>query len=307
MAEHIKHHYIPQCYLKYFGHSKKNSRECNSGHFLYALNVKSLSSYTTSIDNVCQIKNFYRLTEETVSKDAKLNPLTLEIEILAQQIESQYSKILESLYEKKEQFLNKIEDVFPMSKNDKQKIAEFIAIQNLRMPYYRDYLMKMTREVYPQMMNIFKHLVAKVENNPRIAELNLTYKYDEALIHANMGFLNGKFIEPIVNKLFNCKWIFEYSPSKDISTSNNPIVSYSVRDYGLAPSGWNSSIVYFPLFPDILLVVIPPEKDEGIQDCCFSEITEFASTSFHNYLAAQSTEIYNFNNNFENIIHFLNG
>ena len=213
---------------------------------------------------------------------------------------------MQYLYDKKEQFLTNIEEIFPIPKSSKQQIAEFIAIQNLRMPFYRNQVMGMTRDVYPRIMNILKHLVARVEQNPRIAELNLSYNYDDALIHANMGFLNDEFLEPIITKLLNGKWIFAYSPSKAISTSNNPIVSYSSQDYGITPVFWKSSIVYFPLFPDLLLVVIPNEIGEDIVDCCFTEITDFVYTSYHNYLAIQSSEIYSFNNDFDNIIQFFN-
>lgn len=306
MADHVKHHYIPQCYLKYFGHLKDTSVVRNPEYFLYVLNTKSHSSYTTSVENVCQKIFFYRLANETVSKDESLNVLSLEIEVLAQGIETEYNNLLKLLDTKKVDVLSQ-KNIFPISCSEKKKLAEFIAIQHLRMPGYREQIMQITRDGYPKMMEIFKHLVAKAEHNPQIANLKLSYKYDDAMLHANMGFLNTMFVEPILTKLLNCKWLFAYSPSKDISTSNNPIVSFSIKDGMLSPINWNSSVVYFPLFPDILLIMIPNNKECDLPDCTFAEIQDFAFNSYHNYLAIQSTEVYNYNNNFDKIKQFLNG
>lgn len=307
MADHVKHHYIPQCYLNYFGHLKGTSAGRHSEYFLYVFNTKSQSSYTTSVENVCQIKHFYRLADETISKDESLNVLSLEVDVLAQGIEAEYNSLLRLLYTKKEDALSQNKNIYPISCSEKKDIAEFIAIQHLRMPLYREQIMQVTRDGYPQVMEIFKHLVAKVEHNPQIAKLKLSYKYDEAMLHANMGFLNPVFVEPILTKLLNCKWLFAYSPSKDISTSNNPIVSFSIKDGMPSPIFWNSSVIYFPLFPDVLLILIPNNKECDIPDCTFAEIQDFAFDSYHNYLSIQSKEVYNYNNNFEKIKQFLNG
>lgn len=307
MADHIKHHYIPQCYLKYFGHLKDTSSERHPEHFLHVFNKESQSSYTTSVENVCQIKHFYRLAEETISKDESLNVLSLEVEVLAQGIEAEYSSLLRLLYTKKENVLSQNKNIYPISCSEKKTIAEFIAIQHLRMPLYREQIMQITRDGYPKAMEIFKHLVAKVEHNPQISKLKLSYKYDEAMLHANMGFLNPMFVEPILTKLLNSKWLFAYSPSKDISTSNNPIVSFSIKDGMPSPIFWNSSVIYFPLFPDVLLILMPNNNECDIPDCTFAEIQDFAFKSYHNYLALQSTEVYNYNNNFDKIKEYING
>lgn len=306
MAEHIRQHYIPQCYLNYFGHEKTGSKTTKKEYFLYALRRKNSLPHTVAVENACQIKYFYRLSDESIADNPILNPTTLEVDILGEDIESNFSKLLHSLYIKIDECIRNNYGTFLITLDEKQQLAEYIAIQHLRMPEYRKQVMNITRDGYPKVMEVFKHLVAKIENNPQIANLKLNYNYDEALIHAKMGFLNPIFISPIVNKLLSCKWLFAYSPSNDISTSNNPIVAYSVNDGGLARIDWKSSVVNYPLFPNVLLIIVPNGISD-LDDYTFAEIQDFAFNVFHNYLALQSEEIYNYNNKFDNIISFLNG
>lgn len=306
MSEHLRHHYVPQCYLKYFGNIKNNSGKRKKKYFLYAINTKNRQPFSISIEDACQIKNFYSLSDETLAHDRSLDALTIECGIFAEKIEYRYSELLQTLYAKKEKALSLNDNAIALSSHEKEELAYYIAIQHLRMPQYRERIMNITRDGYPRLMQVFKHLVANVENDPQIANIELSYKYDEALIHGETGFLNPTFIHPIVTKLNNGTWLFAYSPAKDISTSNNPMVSFSANDGYPSPIFWRSSIFYFPLFPDILLIILPKEYSD-FKDCTFAEIQDFAYTSFHNYLTVQSTEIYNYNNNFDKIIAFLNG
>lgn len=305
MAENVRQHYIPQCYLNYFGHEKDGASKKNKGYFLNILNKNRMSIYTKSVEDVCQIEHFYRLSDITVSKETSLTPLTLENEVLGDGIESEYNDLLQSLFRKKEDALSQGGNVFPLVTKEKNKLAEFIAIQYLRMPLYRKQIMELTRQGYPKMMEVFKHLVAKVENKPEISQMALKYNYDEAMIHAEMGFLNPKFVYRIKAKLLNCKWLFAYSPFNEISTSNNPIVSCSSEDGNPSPIFWNSSLVFFPLFPDVLLIMMPDKIECDTPDCTFVEIQKEALALYHSYLAIQSTEIYNYNNNFDMIMQFL--
>lgn len=65
-------------------------------------------------------------------------------------------------------------------------------------------------------------------------------------------------------------------------------------------------VVNFPLFPDLLLI-ISDYKEHSFMNNLFMEISDFSHEAFHNFLSCQSTEIYNYNNDFEYIKNFIHG
>ena len=89
MGDSIKHHYIPQCYLSNFS--------CD-GKAIWVYNKKERKAYLTSVDKIFQKKHWYRIPDELIPEQDKdiINPLSIEKDFFADQVESQFNHYLKS-------------------------------------------------------------------------------------------------------------------------------------------------------------------------------------------------------------------
>ena len=83
---HKSHHYIPQCYLKNFS---------ENGICLFVYNKDYSKSYVQAINKTCCIKDFYTLPK--IYCENQLEPLFLECEYFAKEIEPKYSVLLNKI------------------------------------------------------------------------------------------------------------------------------------------------------------------------------------------------------------------
>ena len=302
--EHQKQHYVPQCYLNYFGYHKrkKNSKE----FFLYAYDVKRNIQKHTSVEDACQLPYFYKIPENFITDKAAVNTLSLEVDILAKEIESKYGILLKELFTRKEKCIAETASYFPIYDDEKAIFAKQIAIQYYRLPWQRERIVSFAHQFYDKTIEITKHLVAKVENNPSLSQQKLNLQFNDALIHAETLFLNDTSLDEISQHLCSMNWLFGYAPQKNICTSDNPIVIYNPMLGCPMTLNKKGIVVNFPLFPDLLLI-ISDYKEHSFMNNLFMEISDFSHEAFHNFLSCQSTEIYNYNNDFEYIKNFIHG
>ncbi|MBQ2210311.1 MAG: DUF4238 domain-containing protein [Prevotella sp.] len=90
MKEYQKHHIIPECYLTNF---------TEDGKGIWVYDKKNGKTFQQSVSNIFFIKDFYRINEEDIPDSLKgeVNPLTLEKDYFANEIESNYNDFLISL------------------------------------------------------------------------------------------------------------------------------------------------------------------------------------------------------------------
>lgn len=302
--EHKKHHFVPQTYLTQFAHS--NGKVKNPTYYIYVCNRKASKPFTMNIEDVCQRPHFYRISDEYLSQNPQdgLNPLSLEIEHFADFVETNLTRILEETNSRKIDCVRRGANSFPMLCNDKYLLAEQIVIQFLRHPKMREYDISFVDEFYPKMIRLFQQGLAIELNKPEIADLNIGYKKDDVVLHAQHSYLNDEIVSTFAKDLSNNLWTFVYSPEKLFLTSDNPIVCLQQfqnerpLNLGLNQKG---AIKFFALAPDLLLIMMDKTITPGV-DCKFGVATEICITTYNNAICAQSDEVYSFHpfdNNFK--------
>lgn len=295
--EHQRHHFVPQCYLNYFSHKGNNNN-----FYLHTYDKKSGKCFDLGVDKACQIKYFYKISEQSIIDRSQISPLSLEVDIFANEIEKKFSIILRELYSRKENIKNLIPQVFPLRQSEKKVIAHQIAIQYLRLPWQREWIVNFTKLNYPRVAEVYKQLYANIINSKDLLNSSLTFRFDETLIHAENLYLNDNLVNNIIDTISSQKWCFCYCPTNNICTSDNPIICLSDTSGKPARLGELNTITYFPIFPDLLLYIYQDkDKSNAMEDCIISEINDFAYKSFHVFLKLQSSRIFNLNNNFSDI------
>ena len=129
MNECKHHHFIPKCYLSYFS---------DDGKGVWVYNKTENRAYLTSIDKIFQKKNWYRIPKELIPVHGKdlINPLSIETEFFADQIESQFNHYLKSISSTIDELL-KDKSIFQNCRLHEDYVNEFaiqIAIQFFRYP-----------------------------------------------------------------------------------------------------------------------------------------------------------------------------
>lgn len=299
---HIKHHYVPQCYLKHFGQQKNNSKKGDE-YFLYAYDLKRKRSMINSVEDVCYIRSFYSISDKSIIDPSRVNNLSIEIDLLANEIEYKFDILLNGLKERLGCYSNPKLKKFPFQGIERFLLAKQVVIQYLRMPRLRKLIVELYKRDYPKLIEIYQLLKAQI--TPDALNVKFNISYDEALIHAEGLFLNEELIDNLAKKLISYNWVFCYSQTMDICTSDNPIVICSHKT-GYPKEIWDDDIIiYFPLYPCILLCMTDM-SDDKTHDCDIGEISVFAYESFHRLLSLQSEKIFNFNNKFDFIKNCIN-
>lgn len=250
------HHIVPQCYLKNFAVKGKSD-------FVYVYDKVQNKSYTKAIKDVAGIDDFYTISPEF--NDGAFDSKVIETNYLSGNVEGKYSKVLSDTIES----IKKEEQI---SNNLKMGLAIHIAIQFLRTKEVREKDEQLTNDFLPQVIDIFKEGLSLEKNDPQIAKLNISYKYDSAMHHFRTSFGNEDIINTFAGQLVGNYWNFYYSPIPVFYTSHFPIVvSPHVPDarplcLGLTQYGAELS---FPISPNIMLVIWDRVffKEKASTDC----------------------------------------
>jgi len=268
---HRKHHYIPQCYLRNFS---------SNGKSLWTYDKLNSKIYSSAIDNICCIDEFYTLPEGCVNKynDERKNQLFVECDFFAENIESQYDYMLQKIISNKDKWIGNPEQL-AITNEEKLLFAKHIAIQWMRTPSQREKLLKMNYDIISQEMEIFKAFFAYTENNPEYLKTDIKFETNAPLLHAQMIFDNHELISSFAEAICSNYWEFSVSEIGDIYTSDYPIVvephvQGAPQFYdGLASYGSESS---FPISKNIVLTIWDKEyfTDKSGLDCKFVMLDE---------------------------------
>lgn len=253
---HKYHHYVPQCYLRKFAH------EGNNSWYLHTYILKSKKQVKTSIEKVCGENYFYSISDEYLKRNSQsdINKLSIELDFFAQNIETEFSWLLNEINDRVRYCLEKKANNFCLAKENRKDIARQIAIQYMRLPEVRQDNNDLFDSFVPKMLRLFKFGLSKELNNPEIAKLDITASIDRVVDHANSTYLNEDLVNMFTEQLCGNYWNFLYSPTSSFYTSDSPIVAWehSENQYirneclGLTRYGAETS---FPLSPNLMLVI----------------------------------------------------
>ena len=129
----MKQHYIPRCYLRRFSDNDKS---------IIAYDKISSKSYRASLMSVCCQEDMYTLSDEYVNRtkvetSGNINPLTIEKDLFAKDIEPLYSQILSQIDEIQDEWVSG-KGQYRLNYYEKKEIALHIATQYLRHPVIGD-------------------------------------------------------------------------------------------------------------------------------------------------------------------------
>lgn len=297
----IKHHYIPQCYLKHF------SKDHN---LIYVYNKKSnTKGYPKSISKIAYIDNLYAIDDDFIKflkedKDLpvdEINKNFIEIKIFAEQIEKLYSEILNNI--KSSFFIWKTKNNFKeiLNNKDRNYFAQLIAIQYLRLPNvkkeYWDFYKKAEQGRLEMakmiMMNSKDQLI--IENRNFLESINIEFKESYAsTLHLDL-YLDDEITGEIQKSLLKKYWLYYYSDKPVFFTSDNPIVfKQNLPNEKSSSFGFNKKGVeiLFPISSKILIAISDEEyfPEKKSLNNTFIKVTAKQIREFNSYQYIFSNE-----------------
>lgn len=225
MSNPIKHHYVPQCYLRRF--SFNNIEVKYFDKLLHTCCCKEISQ-------ICQIENFYKLSQT--------DPYFIETTFFARGYEDKLGKIL-FRFENIDCNKSKIS----YDKSQRRNLSKQILLQYMRTPTYRN--TKSENELnayYEQIKRLLKETIGfDVEE--------IEYKVEnKAEFHKNLLLEEN---DDVISELSESDWELLYDSFGNFYTSDNPVTIMSREDM---PVTYCDAIKYFseifyPLNSNLLL------------------------------------------------------
>lgn len=201
MSDPIKHHIVPQCYLRRFSVDKISVK-----YFDKSLNELK----EEEIDNICYINDFYTLTQSY--------PYFIETTFFANNIEDKLARIL-THFENIDFNLSTVN----YDKTLRHNLAKQIVLQYMRTPIYRDARSLYELNLhYDRIKNILRKIDFEVENIEFIPSNKAEY-------HKTILLEN---INDVISIIEKANWELIYTSSKEFYTSDNPItIKTNGNDY----------------------------------------------------------------------------
>lgn len=211
MSDPIKHHYVPQCYLKKFSLDKINVNYYDK---------ELCKCDQKEINEICQLKNFYKLSQSA--------PYYIETDFFAKKYEDKLGKIL-AYFEKIDYSVKQI----PYDKDLRINLSRQIVLQYMRTPFYRDTKseneLNAFYELITHMLAIFNFEVEKTE-----FKANNKAEFHKTLLLEN--------IDDIIEDIADVNWELLYTSSDEFYTSDNPVTIIARNDM---PVTYCDAIKYF--------------------------------------------------------------
>jgi len=295
MGKNKKQHYIPQCYLRLFSDDKKH---------IWTFDKEKGQEYSSAISDVCTKNDFYTISDDYITNNEQISPLSIEKDFFAVEYEPKYSEYLLYINNMALEAIHDSSNRMNLKDEQKNKFAKLIAIQWLRLPSIRYENESSFEDLMPEMLRLFSEGLAKETNNPEIAKLNIKASIvDKSVHHAKCTFLDDNLVGVYANELSKNIWIFSYSCDGDFYTSDFPItVSPHVQGVrpicqGLAQYG---AELTFPLSKNLALTIWDKEffKDKINDDLSLTIATPKEIRAFNavRYAYAQRQLFCNKNN-----------
>lgn len=252
MKEYRNHHYIPECYLTNF---------TEDGKGIWVYDKKNNKTFQQSISNIFYQKDFYRINEEDIPGNLKneVNPLSLEKDYFANEIESNYSDFLKSLIPQIDELIdNDIRDAC-LSEENIHAIALFLVFQFLRTPKAREEVVHVHNDTMQQIVSKLDEIRPQndfIKAMKLQAEMESNINYPPVFLHASMTFANDQVVKKFTEDLLNNIWQIYVSPDDYFYSNDNPIIiertdpNNEYIDMGLNSYG---VVLTFPLTKKILV------------------------------------------------------
>lgn len=213
MSNPIKHHYVPQCYLKKFSLDKKKVK-------YYDKELCKCDS--RDISEICQIENFYRLSQS--------DPYYIETDFFANKYEDKLGRIL-AHFAKIDYSVKQIS----CDKNFRNNLSRQIVLQYMRTPFYRDTKSDNELNAYYELL-IHILMICNFEVDKIEFKANNKAEFHKTLL------LENENINDIIEDIADANWELLYASFDEFYTSDNPITIIARNDM---PVTYCDAIKYF--------------------------------------------------------------
>lgn len=183
--------------------------------------------YQTSVDKIFHKKDFYAVDMDLVPEEGrdKMNVNSIECDLFAEHIESQYADILNAI-NKSTDLWRRMPYYFLRGRIPEcwvDHLSMQLIVQYLRTPEAREYALELL-ERSRLCMKAFSDnpFLSKEERNYYEKESQRTH--GEAIDHFMIFFDKEKVIEPYCSLLKNKIWSIYFSPEAEFFTSDSPII-----------------------------------------------------------------------------------
>jgi len=297
--EHTKQHYIPQCYLKNFSENEK---------FVYIYSKKNKKKgYPQSISKTACIDFFYSISEKYIKKFFKqeFDVNFIEKRILAENIESLYSNLLNQIIQKSTEWISQNKPVEVFNAKERDLFAALIAIQYLRMPNIRELFWSAEKKASKERNEIISAM-QKVYGEIDCSEpLDLDHDEDYApVLHAEI-FLDEELIANIQDQIIKKIWIYFVANGDAVFTSDNPILlkpHLKNQTPFFEGFGMKGVEIVFPVSKNIILTIWDEElfTDSKLDNNNFKLLTskQLRQYNCYQYIWAND-EVYSSKNDFK--------
>jgi hypothetical protein len=299
--EHVRQHFIPQCYLRNFS---------ENGKFVFVYSKTNIKKgYAQSIAKTAYKDYFYAIPEKYFNREISTDTNFIEKKVLAENIESLYSELLDKILQAATAWDTSEEKDEVLNSRERDLFAALIAIQYLRMPNIRDKYWGAQQKAQKERNEIvaaFKKVYENIDCSEAIA-LNRDDDY-APVMHAEL-FLNEELIAGIQDQLIKKIWRFRIATNGTVFTSDNPILlkphlnNQSALYEGFAMKGVE---IIFPISRNVVLTIWDEElfTDYIIENNKFSILTDSELRQYNCYQYIWSNdEVFSSNSDFKIIEH----
>lgn len=300
---HIKQHFLPKCYLKNFSLNEKN---------VYIYDKKAHKAFSNSLNSIAYFPYLYEIPIKYLSQKLKTpyGSKYFERAFFAEHIEQLYAEILNTILGKANQWTNKQQRIEVLTSNEKEILAQLIAIQHLRMPNVKIETAQSYEKLMQESLAIFKSGITNIYPELDVHQAKFEYDKDyDTLLHSKL-YANQEFVCNFASQILDKHWIFYISDSTDFYTSDNPIIikpHISNKPYYYDGFGMEGVEIIFPISKSILLTMWDSNHFPGKQkkNNNFELLTtkEINLYNCYQYIYANQ-QVYSYSNNFS-IIEFL--
>ena len=302
--EHVRQHFIPQCYLRNFSENEKFI-------FVYSKTNKN-KGYAQSIAKTACKDYFYAIPGKYLNKALSTNIDTnfIEKKILAEKIETLYSELLNKILKSASVYNTNNEKDGILNTKERDLFAALIAIQYLRMPNIRDKYWGAQQKAQKERNEIvaaFKKVYNDIDCSEAIA-MNRDDDY-APVMHSEL-FLDEELIACIQDQLIKKIWKYRIATNGTVFTSDNPVLlkphlkNQPAFYEGFAMRGVE---IIFPISKNILLTIWDEDvfSDNATENNKFNILTdaELRQYNCYQYIWAND-EVYSSKNDFK-LIEYL--
>ena len=262
----IKHHFVPQFYLKRF---------CHNVESVFVYDKFKRKSYVANVRNIAEERYFYDISEEFVTDEMKAKGYTRQsVEDAFAKLEAEFKRALDNFLKRPRFTLRNYATRF--------EIAQFILIQTLRTKEARDFIIETETKIR---QHRFHNDLRK--DHPDIPEdqypeIQLDPEH-ASLLHAQYIF-NPDELERRSKELCKLIWtVADNRTSKLLYASDHPIIKQSMADGLGGPNRkFYGKRMFYPITPTKGILIFDREYykrleqfDGGVYVLSESDIATF--------------------------------